>query len=357
MVMRILLSLAVLGLVVGSMDACCPVGRSGKPIVNADQTVIIVWDAEKKQQHFIRKASFAAADKDFGFIIPSPTEPNLGKSGEEAFNYLKLITSPQVIKRSMPSGGCGCGDTRTATFSAVSPPTVTVLQEKEVAGFQAVVLEAKDSTSFTKWLADHGYAYSADIAAWAQPYIDQKWKFTALKVSAKKPEATSKLVEATALRLSFQTDRPLFPYREPASTEFAKELKQQNRLLRIYFVADKQYSGEITREKPWSGQVAWARGLTQAERDTVIKHLSLPTATPSQLYLTEFEDRWPYAQAAGDVCFAASARQETVQRQPIIEYVADFPVGDASTMALAGIGLVSYLAYRGSRHRRQRDLA
>ena len=28
--------------------ACCPAPPFGKPVVNADQTVILIWDAEKK---------------------------------------------------------------------------------------------------------------------------------------------------------------------------------------------------------------------------------------------------------------------------------------------------------------------
>ena len=39
-------------------SACCPAPPEGKPVVNADQTVLIVWDAAAKTQHFIRQASF-----------------------------------------------------------------------------------------------------------------------------------------------------------------------------------------------------------------------------------------------------------------------------------------------------------
>jgi hypothetical protein len=40
-------------------------------VVNADQTVIIVWDAASKTQHFIRRASLASAAADFGFLVLS----------------------------------------------------------------------------------------------------------------------------------------------------------------------------------------------------------------------------------------------------------------------------------------------
>ena len=47
---------------------CCPAGPKGKAVVNADQTVIILWDAANKIEHFIRKASFKSNADDFGFI-------------------------------------------------------------------------------------------------------------------------------------------------------------------------------------------------------------------------------------------------------------------------------------------------
>ncbi len=65
--------------------ACAPAPPSGKPVVNADQTVIIIWDATNKTQHFIRKASFKSEADDFGFLIPSPSQPELAESDNSEF--------------------------------------------------------------------------------------------------------------------------------------------------------------------------------------------------------------------------------------------------------------------------------
>ena len=51
--------------------ACCPVPPRGKPVVNADQTVVILWDAATQTQHFIRQASFKSEADDFGFLVPT----------------------------------------------------------------------------------------------------------------------------------------------------------------------------------------------------------------------------------------------------------------------------------------------
>src|SRR5262249_14088468 len=85
--------------------ACCAVAPAGKPVVNADQTVIIIWDAATKTQHFIRQASFKSEADDFGFLVPSPTQPELEEAGDGAFPHLRRLTEPPLR---VTSGGIGC---------------------------------------------------------------------------------------------------------------------------------------------------------------------------------------------------------------------------------------------------------
>jgi hypothetical protein len=332
-------ALVALGLLSSShvAPACCPAPPSGKPVVNADQTVIILWDAATKTQHFIRQASFKSEADDFGFIIPTPARPELDESGNEAFPYLRKLTEPARQKVSQ-SGGMGCGCGRNAPPRAFTTATVTVLEEKLVAGFHAVVLEAAAADALTAWLKDHGYAFSPEVEAWAKPYVEAGWKFTTLKVAKGKDDPTNNTVTASALRLSFQTDRPIFPYREPDPQSAAATLHAKQRLLRIYFLAESRYRGELTKDVAWTGQVAWADKLAATDRAKVLDLLKLPaTAGPQDLWLTEFEDNWLYLPAPADVAFAADTNQTPVHRPPIIEYVsAPFPT-DASAYALVGV--------------------
>lgn len=334
---------------------CCPAPPSGKPVVNADQTVLIVWDAAAKTQHFIRQASFKSEAEDFGFLVPTPNEPELDESGNEAFPYLLKLTEPERQKRPRPSGGmaCSCSSGALVTTKGVAPP-VTVLQEKRVAGFDAVVLEAKSAEALVGWLKERGYAFSPEVQAWAKPYIDNGWKITALKVAKDKDSAADKTVAAASLRLSFKTDRPLFPYREPDPTNPADTLAAKQRLLRIYFVADGRYRGELTKDVSWTGKVAWANKMTAEDRKKVLQLLKLPETTgPADWWLTEFEDSWPYKPAPADVYFARDTDQGTVKREPIIEYVGSrWPI-DLTMYALGAALVVPPLWRRARRGRGQ----
>ena len=80
--------------------ACCPTPRRDVAVVNADQTVILIWDAANKTQHFIRRASFKSAGDDFGFLIPSPSQPDLDESGDDA--SIGGVESPLIVPSPTP---------------------------------------------------------------------------------------------------------------------------------------------------------------------------------------------------------------------------------------------------------------
>jgi hypothetical protein len=334
-------TLAAFLLCSGAASACCPAPQPGVPAVNADQTVIMIWDAATKTQHFIRQASFKTEGDDLGFLVPTPRQPDLQEAGDGAFQLLRTWTAPAVQRVWQPRNPFGC-----ATLSSGAPaglgagpvPVVRVLEEKLVAGFNAVVLESTSSTALVGWLEQHGYAYSPELAAWARPHIEAGWKITALKVAKSADDRDKQTVAASALRLSFKADRPIFPYREPDPSGPARVLGANDRLLRIYFIADARYEGELTREVPWTGKTAWAGKMRARDRRELLKALHLPPTTgPEECYLTEFEDHWPYRVAPADLCFHRSADQDNIRRPPVIQYVSTSLPADATLWALATI--------------------
>lgn len=188
--LTLLLAAAIAAVVLRStpISACCPAPPSGKPVVNADQTVILIWDAATKTQHFIRRASFRSEADDFGFLVPTPARPELEESGNEAFPYLQKLTEPERIKRTRPSEGmncgCGCASPTKDTATKSAGANVTVLETKRVAGFNATVLQAGSADALVRWLKDHGYAFSPEVEAWAKPYVEAGWKINSLLTSS-----------------------------------------------------------------------------------------------------------------------------------------------------------------------------
>jgi hypothetical protein len=331
---------------------CCPAPPSGKPVVNADQTVIILWDAASRTEHFIRQASFRSQADDFGFLVPTPTQPELSESGNEAFPFLLKLTEPERKKVPRPSGGMGCGCAAPQAGVKQATLDVKVLAEKQVAGLHAVVLETKSANALVGWLKDHGYAFSPEVEAWAKPYVEAGWKITALRVAKDKADRNEQTVAASSLRISFKTDRPLFPYREPDPRNQAAALGAQHRLLRIYFLADARYQGELTQQVAWTGKVASANPLSTPDHQRLLDLLKLPDAKAhADWWLTEFEDDWPYQLAPADVTFSRTAVQAPVKRPPIYEYVAAPLPTDVTIYAIFAVVLVPPLLRRVRRQR------
>jgi len=307
-------------------SACCAVAAHGVPVVNADQTVILLWDKEHQTEHFIRKASFRAEGDSVGFLVPTPTRPQLEESGNEAFPYLAQITAPKTPESvGLP---IGCASTPQGALTR----SVRVVEEKDVAGYHAVVLAADSGKALVEWLREHDYAYTPEAAAWAQPYLEGHWYMTAMKIAKEGDRGAISGVAASALRITFHTDHPLFPYREPDSRQDAAKLGITDRLLRIYFVGESRYEGRFPSGQSWEGKARWSQPLAAEQRAQLLRHLGLPESTgPARYWLTEIDDHWPYGKAPGDVYFAPSASQ-----QKLADAV---PVALDPTLVLA-VGLV-----------------
>lgn len=296
----IMLALALsLGLAgsVPVIQACCAVSRSGASVVNADQTVLMIWNPETKLQHFIRQASFKSDANDVGFLVPSPGKPELAESSNKAFETLAKITTPPPPK--------SFSDRRANSLSAPAAE-VRVIEQKRVAGYDATVLQADSAEALVEWLKKNDYSYSPEVAAWAKPYIGQQWYFTALKVAPKeKAKEKVSTLESPALRISFKTDKPLFPYREPITTEANKKLDIDSRVLRIYFLADQEYAGALGPQAKWSGKTQWSNKLSDAQVKKLMAELELPLKdAPANPWLTEFVDNWQYNVATSDLYFS-----------------------------------------------------
>lgn len=319
---------------------CCAVSRADRPVVNADQTVIMLWDKDLQTQHFIRKADFKTEASDIGFLVPSPSRPQLSESGNTAFALLDRITMPPP----QSGGGFPLGCAAQAPARSVANG-VTVVEEKRVAGFDATVLTATSGDDLVQWLKKNGYAYSPAVAEWAKPYLGGTWHFTALKVAKGQSTAAQNTVKAAALRISFRTDQPLFPYREPESSESSQKLGAKKRLLRIYFIAETQYVGKIDGTKSWSGKALWSGDIT-AHRTELLSALQLPPSTgPSRWWLTKIDDQWAYEKAAGDVYFSPAAREKSFNLSA---------ASTGKTIELSGLALVALFSWTLLRKRSQR---
>jgi hypothetical protein len=332
-----------------AVRGCAVAPPKGAYVQVAEESAIIVWDAATKTQHFIRRATFATQTSDFGFLVPTPTQPALGEASDDAFRQLEEMTKPEVIVKKRAIWRHSTGRAEGALAEARAPGGVVVLDAQRVAGYDAVVLAADNVAALNEWLGKHGYAARPDLTAWLEPYVKARWKLTAFKIA--RDAKASPTVATSAVRMTFTADQPLFPYSEPAGQrEPAREpqpfdLHGSSRLLRVFFLGDKRMEGKLgDGTVAWPGRVAWAGPLKAATREQVLAGLKVKAAPT---WLTVFEDSSSPRPGTADVFFSPSLDQSLVKRPPIIQYedyFTDEPTGATSEQGPAGVALVSLVA-------------
>jgi hypothetical protein len=231
-------------------------GISEKGIVGVDgETAVIIWDKSQKREHFIRSALLDSKSNNVGFLVPTPTTPELAVADARIFdlakNYLPITRS---LSKALPA----------SNSDGIEP---RIVAEQEVGNYHAVILAADDTAGLGNWLKRNGYSWTDTSAQWLQPYVAAKWMITAFKVR----RSESGVLGTRAIRMSFTADRPFFPYREPAQTG---RISPPNRVLRIAILSDERMAGKLGDGRDWRA------------------HLDLAVSSTPNSYLHVNKDDW-----------------------------------------------------------------
>ena len=337
-------------------QACAPAPHPGDWVGISDETALIVFDPATKTEHFVRRATFSTQADDFGFLVPTPTEPELGEVDSDLFRQLELQTAPRYDTRveSRLVFGFGSEGSTTAGVAAASPkPGVELLQQKRVAGLDAAVLRAEDPRCLTDWLEKHGYETRPALVEWLRKYTDEQWVITAFKVARDRPAGSR--VDGDAVRMSFQADVPFYPYREPTDLREPREKGRAPapRGLRLYLLADVRYAGTIGLSRdgqagePWPGRTVWSKppqdSLVRSVAEAMKVEETQLIETPS-VRLTEFFDGSSPRPGTDELYFRPDQETGPVERPPIIRtviQVTHWPGRRDGLLMAGGIGVLA----------------
>ena len=327
----LLLLAPLLALAPQRLEGCAAVGPDGGRFDALSESAVVVWDEATKTQHFIRRGQFRGTGYDFGFLVPTPTKPELAVADAGLFAELARVTAPKTETRVSYSIG-GCAGAPAMATADVGPAGGLTVEVKKVGEYDAATLgfvvgkggdAAGGAAEIAAWLKKHGYSFSPSLAAWLKPYVERQWLVTAFRVSAPKPadppkDSKTHTVPLAPIRMSFRTERPFYPYREPAEMR-DEEAAQQARSLRVYFVGGVRFAGKLGDAGSWPAKTVWANKLGDADR-TALAAAMLPAG---ELWLTEFEDYSRPRPGTDEVYFEPSADQAAVARPPHIHVVYD----------------------------------
>jgi hypothetical protein len=257
-----------------------------------------------------------------------PTRPELAEVVNAVFADLRDLLQPKVVdadrkwlftpllvKLFQPSV------VGIAKEGVTAAAPVRVLDAQRIGGFDAVVLEADNAQVLDHWLKQHGYPSRPELVAWSAPYIENQWKITAFKIA--QGAGQRKGVQTSAVRMSFKTDRPFFPYREPEEkpdlhSSSGDHYGAPSRLLRVFFVGDARAAG-MRGNAYWNARVPWSDRLDDEQRALLAKKLGVPAEhIPPGAWLTLFDDRSSPRIRADEVFFEDDTQQTVVHPPDIV---------------------------------------
>ena len=346
-------------------QACASVGPEGTDTRIVQEDALIVWDAETQTEHFVRSATFASTAPGFGFLVPTPTVPDIGAVDDWVFARLSRQKRPEVVTKtdwSSPRLGSWLFPERSfdgAKASALreeedSAGAVQVLKQARAGVFDAVVLEASSADALAAWLEENGYTKGAALTDWLTPYVELRWKLTAFKYNAERGEkSASGVLRTNAVRLSFQTEQPFYPYREPADQRQRPETALEgydpsHRSLRLYVVSDGRVEGTLGLSDPWKATTTHAAPV----ESTVLREAapSIPSF-PKDAWLTVLVDEQAPRPGTDEVYFRPNPTQLPVRDLIVYSTSPVVPIEIVAGVPALGIGAV--LAMRRRKRRRR----
>lgn len=266
--------LALFAIAVPFMWACLTAYPAAHPVTLIDEKAIIVWNADQKRQHFIRQATFDGDAEHFGFIVPVPTHPEVAEVDVSAFDLLEsLVPAPEDL---------ATGSTEETDSVAAS---VDVIEQYTVGDYEVSILKSKDGKSMLAWLEENDYESRPAMEDWLDHYADMSWIFAALKFIREEGSTEPK---TEALRISFDTDVPHYPYKMPTDTW----PQGHYRPMALYFIgggyARAQYRGDSS---DWEAEIAWSGQLPLDKYELLADQLGLElTDLPYNATVTVFHN-------------------------------------------------------------------
>ena len=319
---------------------CAPAPPRDRSVRVDSEDAIIFYDSATKTEHFIRRADFRTDAKNFGFLVPTPTKPKLGETPSVLFSSLANETAarhlPSGRKRRIVTPRTWFWQIEKSAAPPAAPAPPKILEQTTVAGYDAVVLSADNTEGLKKWLEDNQYDARPALMEWLKWYVENKWIITAFKVTNRGNLALDRW--SLSVRMSFQTDAPFYPYREPEDMRAPAPNggASPRRALRVYFVGDARHRGTVGGDGFWNGRTVWSDCCPTGIVNQLVGSFGLPAKDHQDLVektwrLTEFEDSSSPRPGTNEVYFHHDENQSTVERPNIYydgyEYVHDDYLG------------------------------
>ncbi|MCA9638466.1 MAG: DUF2330 domain-containing protein [Myxococcales bacterium] len=269
----------------------------------AREKVLLIHDAARGRQHFVREVSFRRADQRLGFVVPTPTRPEVAAVQRTPFTKLR----DRLPFAAVGHGSIGVGNAYgSGAGGGGSSGGVEVLATEKVGSFTAFVLAASDAEGLAKWLRDNELSGTDATTRWLEHYVAMGFYYVALRYDPPADaKASDKTIAAETIRISFDTPLPYYPYFEPE----VDTPQSGPRLLEVWTITSARVIPVArTDDAGWRrplkpGKEYTRRPTIEAALDDELEGL-LPAG---DLVVQTFQDQKRSRRGFGDILFASAA--------------------------------------------------
>ena len=310
------------------------------------QRAFIVYNPQTQQANLVPSINFTGEATEFAIVIPTPSIPKLDTVDRRIFRELDNLTMP-VTRWRGGGGSSGCNvftmgesDDSVVFDSAAEEEGVTIISEQQVGAFDTVILTADNPMALTDWLDEHGYHHSIEDNAILQGYIDQRWIFTAMRLSVEfegDERRPARFFDATVdpILLTYRAERLIYPLRLTSISA------REGTDVTVYILTPNKM--DFPRAK-----VEYANQITDSERDAIrLRYPTLNSFIGELRYLTRL--RRSFARTEMDTDFELVRHQDNLEFRRV-QYLG---IASLSDFLLLGLVTVGYFVWRRIRSLRR----
>ena len=266
-----------------------------------------------------------------GLIVPTPSTATISAGDPALFDAVHEQTVPR--ERIVDDWW---GNKVNPVATDIVP---TVVSRVQIGQLEATTLAATDTDGLGAWLRDNGYGVPGETASQLQQYIDKKWQFVAVKLSADQGAGTLDGMLAP-IQISFATDALVYPLGMAKAS--ASETSMRLSVFADHRIDAVRY-GTSDQALDAAVRTVWAGPVTE------------PALTPLGGYLTVVDLRFdtPVTQISSEIGLVQAPNNDAVDPAAVVIRPIEllgFPLGTLLAV-WAGLGLLGLVAVTIARSR------
>lgn len=201
-------------------QACGGFFCSTERIDQSKERIVFGIDNDKGEVTSHVQIFFEGEADEFAWVVPVPSDPDIGLSSDSLFTQLEWRTAPTFNLEWQEVGDCvwdywgrggGFGapeafDTTASVEEDGASNDVVVVAERQVGPYDQVTLQASDAGALLTWLQDNDYDIPDEVGKNLQPYVAERSFFVALKLTN-----DSDAGDIAPIRMTYKADAAMIP--------------------------------------------------------------------------------------------------------------------------------------------------